>query len=75
MNNPTTPSMDYYEILEISKDADLTTIKSAYRRLAMKYHPDKNLDNVEEAEIKVLYYYKLNMLMLMLLFIACTYLV
>ncbi len=33
---------DYYEILGASKDADEDTIKKAYRRLAMQYHPDRN---------------------------------
>ncbi|MBI4820894.1 MAG: molecular chaperone DnaJ [Deltaproteobacteria bacterium] len=33
---------DYYEVLGVSKDADLKTIKSAYRKLAMQYHPDRN---------------------------------
>lgn len=34
--------LSYYEILEVSKNADKTTIKKAYRAMAKKYHPDKN---------------------------------
>ncbi|MCF6340313.1 MAG: molecular chaperone DnaJ [Sulfurimonas sp.] len=37
--------LSYYEILEISKDADKITIKKAYRKMAKQYHPDKNQGN------------------------------
>ncbi len=38
---------DYYEVLEVSRDADGTTIKKSYRKLAIKFHPDKNPDDPE----------------------------
>ncbi len=44
---------DYYEVLGVSRDVNEADLKKAYRRLAMKHHPDRNQDNAEsEARFK-----------------------
>ncbi|MBC8523125.1 molecular chaperone DnaJ [PVC group bacterium] len=42
-----TVTRDYYEILSVTRSADCEEIKRAYRRLAMKYHPDRNPGDAE----------------------------
>ena len=46
------PKKDYYTILELNNDASIDDIKKSYKKLAIKWHPDKNPDNREFAEEK-----------------------
>ncbi|TMM44070.1 DnaJ domain-containing protein [Colwellia ponticola] len=46
--------MDYFEQLGLSRDASTTDIKKAYRKLANKYHPDKNSDSDVEEKFQLI---------------------
>lgn len=50
MNLDFDPKKNYYDILWIGEDAEADEIKKAYRKLAMKYHPDRNSWNAEAEE-------------------------
>ena len=43
---------NYYDVLKVNKNSTKEEIKNSYKKLAMKYHPDKNMNNKKEAEKK-----------------------
>lgn len=44
--------VDYYNVLKVNRNANEDDLKKSYRRMAMKWHPDKNPTNKKEAEAK-----------------------
>src|SRR3979411_1610777 len=49
---PRSTERDFYEVLNVKREASIEEIKASYRQNALKWHPDRNPVNKEEAEVK-----------------------
>src|ERR1700733_1870577 len=49
---PRPTQKDFYEVLNVKREATIEEIKASYRQAALKWHPDRNPVNKEEAEVK-----------------------
>jgi len=67
MNQHTKMSKNYYEILEVNKNSNVEDIKHAYKKMALKYHPDRNKDPSAEEKFKVKRLYFTNRLLLIIM--------
>lgn len=52
MPDDLTMARDYYQILGVERDVDEDALKRAYKKAALKWHPDRNRNNKEVAEKK-----------------------
>ena len=58
-----TETIDYYDLLEVNRTATASDIRKAYRKLALKWHPDKNPDQLV-ISLNIVFVFRLKMLLI-----------